>query len=264
MSLMKSFGNNLATLSPEGQQGLMLALGGGAQARHAEHGAMQRQLGHLGGAFRAHGAGQDARRQGLAAANEQIFGPGQGSASSQLQSAIAEIRPMLSDRSNDLSTAMENAQAAYAQEDAMRSAGTRAPGGGSAFEQAQANAQAADAARAEGDEAMTLGAEAPADAMRGIRERMGEGQHGAGLAGLRAGVERQVGGMLGGAQDQVAGIRQWQAGQEQPAYNPMGTIARMFGPTMLRSGLAQGRQRRRDMTSMAPPTLSTAGKGGQG
>ena len=263
MSFMKAFGTNLATLSPEGQQGMMLALGAGAQGRRAEWDAMNRQVGHLGRAFGAHRLGQQERAGGYERAHDAVFGGAPESASEQLRTAIADIGPMLRDRSNDLSTAMENAQEAFGQSDAMRNAGTRAPGGGSAFEQAQANVQGADQARAEGREAQTLGAEGMGDAMRGMMQRYGEGLHGAGLAGLRAGVERDVGQAKGRGQDAVAGIRTWQAGQEQPEYNPLADVAGTFGPGMIRSGLAQGRQRRRDIRRLAPPTLGTGmGKGG--
>ena len=259
---MKQFGTNMATLTPEGQQGMMLGLGGLAQDRMGRWDAMNRQVGHLGRAFGAHQAGQEARQAGYGAANEAMFGSAPGSASSQLRGAIAEIRPMLSDRSNDLSTAMENAQAAFEQEDAMRGAGTRAPGGGGAFEQAQANAMGADAARAEGREAAAMGQEGMVDAMRGMQQRYGRGMEGAGLAGLRAGMERDVGGIRGGAQDTAAGVHTWQAGQERPAYSPLGSLARMFGPGMMARGLGEGRARREHMRRGAPATLGTAGKGG--
>ena len=244
MSIMKRFGTNMATMAPAGQQGMMALLGGFGQARRADWDANNERLGYLDDAFGAHGRGQAERIGGYERANEAIFGPGRSSASSQLQDAIRSIRPMLTDRSSDLGTAMERAQSAFEQEDAMRGAGTRDPAGGSAFEQAQANAQAADASRASGMEAGDLGQEGMLDAMTGMQERYGEGLHGAGLAGMRAGMERDVGGIRGGAQDAIKGIHGWQAGQVQSKFNPMAMLARRFAPGMMQQGLAQGRQRR--------------------
>ena len=247
MSVLKGFGDNMATLSPEGQQGLMVLMSGLGQQLHSSLGAMDAQAAHMGDALGAYRGAQDARAAGYQAANQRMFGSGPGSASSQLGTAIQQIAPMLNDRSNDLATAMENAQAAYQQEDAMRTAGTRAPGGGGAFEQAQANQGAADAARAQGREAATLGGEGVADAMRGMQERYGEGLYGVGRAQLGAGMEKDLGQIRGAGGDALSQIHGWQAGQVRPQYNPLASLAQMFGPRMLGQGLAQGRARRQSL-----------------
>lgn len=243
---LMGLGDRMALLgtSPEGVQGFQALLSGLASARRDEWSAMNRQLGHLTGAYDAHRLGQEERRGGYQRANEAMFGAGPQSASSQLQAAIAEIRPMLTDRSSDLSTAMENAQAAFEQEDAMRTAGTREPGKGGAYEQATANQTAADTARAEGREAGTLAQEGLGDRMLQMGERYGEGMHGAGLARMRAGMEKDVGQIRGGGHDAASAIRRWQAGQERPRFRPMGMLARAFGPGMMRGGFADAIQRR--------------------
>lgn len=246
MSGLMVAGNNMVGLgsSPEAMQGFLLSLAANAAGRRHTWDAMNRQLGHIGSGFDAHRQGQMDRRGGFRRANEAIFGGGGGSASSQLQSAVRDIGGLMTDRSADLGSAMQRAEEAFVQSDAMRERGTRRPGEGSAFEQAMANAEGADAARARGMEAGALGTEGIGDAMTAIRERYGEGLMGAGAAGRRAGLERDVGSIRGGAQDTVAGIRGWQAAQEQPKYTPMGDMARAFGPVMMRRGLGQARQQR--------------------
>ena len=241
MSMMMGLGERIRDLglSPEAMQGFMLLMQGNAARKQAEYDAMVRQVGHLQGAFDAHQLGQQERYGGYQRANEAIFGPGMESATSQLGSALREIAPILSRRDADLSAAMENAGEAWAQEDAMRSAGTRAPGGGTAFQQAMANAEAADQSYNQGREAVTSGREGIVDRLADMQRRWGEGEYGAGRAGMRAGLERDVGSMRGQAQDSVSAIRQWQAGQERPEFSPGGSLARAFGPMMMRRGLGE-------------------------
>ena len=239
-------GNNFAGLgsSPEAMQGFLLSLAANAASRRHTWDAMNKQLGLIGQGYDAHRQGQMDRRGGYQRANEAMFGAGPDTASSQLRSAIGAIRPMLTDRSSDLSTAMENAQQAFEQGDAMREHGTREPGMGGAFEQAMAHSEGADALRQRGMEQQALGGEGLMDRMADMQRRYGEGMEGAGLAGMRAGMERDVGAIRGGAQDTIAGIRGWQAGQVKPKYAPMGDLARAFGPVMMRRGLADANAQR--------------------
>lgn len=261
MSALQALGNTMGGVgqSPDALQGLMLLMAGHGAERQGRWDAVNRQVGMLGDAMTAHQAGQGAIRGGFDRAHGEIFGPGAGSASSQLYRAISDIGPMLDNRGAELGALTESAAMALGQEQAARGASNRAPGGGSAFDQATANAAAADTARNDAFESYGLGGELPGDYSMRMGERAGEGRYGAMKAASRAGMERDIGSIMGAGHGAISGLHRFQASQQRPKWNPMASFARAAGVPMMQRGFPSMRRR---APMMAGPGMPDMGMGG--